>query len=688
MVTPFLGFAVPIESQAQKTVTIANALSDLDRATQGDTALTITGATTVTADEFTLGFSLELSGTPGAPFDLTVPSTKRFFRVENGSDAIATVKTAAGTTVDVAVGEFRLLYCDGANITEEGGGGGGGGSAAIEDEGSVVVAAATTIDFKGAGVTAVDDGGNQAGVTIPGVESLEGGSSVVVGTSALDFDTDHFDVTDGGGGTTDIALADQSLETKVQRITSVQTISGSPEQIQWNDEILDEFAGHDNSTDNERIVIGTNIVDAQATISLSSVDAGAVTTARIARYNSSDALQEVVAETEAEENQKINLTALNVRGGAAGDYLVVDLESTDAGIDVDIGSFFLVRKSSGGGGGAAAFSGARAKRITSTFAVPNGLVALSIDFNGEDFDTDNYHDNSTNPSRLTIPSGSADAFYDIEAGFETSAYAEGSTIQIWIAVNGEVYPGKASNYLATAAGSFSKSGGLSTILKLSANDYVELRMQHNRTSSDIDIDVNDASFISISRRGGGAGGATQMDELSDADMTTEAPVAGDYLSFDGSNWVPVPKTSYCRVFNNGVSIADNTNSLITFTVTDEVDKDNYHDPGSNPSRMIAPFTGEYEWILDVGFGVYNASTFLQCNLNLNRAGAVTFSTGDVQGSFLEDVVSADANGRYKVGGSGIINLTATDYLELVVFQLSGSARNTRNIRFTLRYLGT
>ena len=140
MATPNLGFITPVESQAQKTVTIANALSDIDKATQGDTPLVITGAKTVTAAEFTLGFSLELSGTPGAPFDLTVPSTKRFFRVENGSDDVATVKTASGTTVAVANGTFKILYCDGANITEE------GGTAAntIHDNVSGEIAAITT----------------------------------------------------------------------------------------------------------------------------------------------------------------------------------------------------------------------------------------------------------------------------------------------------------------------------------------------------------------------------------------------------------------------------------------------------------------------------------------------------------------------------------------------------------------
>lgn len=274
MSTTNLGIAVPVESQANKSLTIADALDSLDKATQGATALVITGATVVTAAQFTGGVSLELTGTPGAPFNLTVPATRRLFRVLNSTNGIATVKaTGAGSTVDVPVGLARLLYCDGAgaNIFEEG-----------------------------------------------------------------------------------VSLFDQSFETKVQRITTDQTITLSPEQVQWNDEIRDEFAGHDTVTNNERIVIGTNIVDVQAKIGLLLVAANAVTTARIVRYNSADVLQEVVGATEAEEDQQINLTALNVRGAAVGDYLVVDLDSTDASIDVDrTKSFFLVRKSSGGGTGGA-----------------------------------------------------------------------------------------------------------------------------------------------------------------------------------------------------------------------------------------------------------------------------------------------------------------------------------------------
>ncbi len=44
-------------------------------------------------------------------------------------------------------------------------------------------------------------------------------------------------------------------------------------------------------------------------------------------------------------------------------------------------------------------------------------------------------------------------------------------------------------------------------------------------------------------QGPSGGGATDMDSLTDADTTTVAPVSGDALVFDGTNWVPAKKTT-------------------------------------------------------------------------------------------------------------------------------------------------
>ena len=152
MVTSNLGIIEPTEAQQQKTITIGNAYEQIDQATQGATALTITGAKVVTATEFNNGFSLELTGTPSAGFTLTVPANKRFFRVENGTDGAATVTTGSGTTVVVAVGMVRILYCDGTNITEEGGGSSGSSLfnmiVAISDEVTTITTGTAKVTFR------------------------------------------------------------------------------------------------------------------------------------------------------------------------------------------------------------------------------------------------------------------------------------------------------------------------------------------------------------------------------------------------------------------------------------------------------------------------------------------------------------------------------------------------------------
>lgn len=70
------------------------------------------------------------------------------------------------------------------------------------------------------------------------------------------------------------------------------------------------------------------------------------------------------------------------------------------------------------GGAALPFSGARVYRAAALALTD--LVAAYIDFDSERYDTDAYHSNGTNPSRLTIP---ADGWYAIGAniGFANAA---------------------------------------------------------------------------------------------------------------------------------------------------------------------------------------------------------------------------------------------------------------------------
>jgi hypothetical protein len=59
--------------------------------------------------------------------------------------------------------------------------------------------------------------------------------------------------------------------------------------------------------------------------------------------------------------------------------------------------------------------------LTSNIGVSNG-TQTAVNFTTEQFDTNGFHDNSTNTSRITIPSGYAGKYLLLgSAGFDTSA---------------------------------------------------------------------------------------------------------------------------------------------------------------------------------------------------------------------------------------------------------------------------
>lgn len=180
MATPNLGLTELTEAQSQKTVTINNALTDLDNATQGEIAFTITGNRTVTAEEF-LNFSLVCNGTPGGVFDLTVPETKRFFRVENNTGVTVTVKTSGvGSDVDLLTTEAAIIYNDGANLSAEGGTGGGGGNTNYD----------IPVMFGGTPITVEVLGRYILGRTVDFVADFAGSVGAVETNPAATFDID------------------------------------------------------------------------------------------------------------------------------------------------------------------------------------------------------------------------------------------------------------------------------------------------------------------------------------------------------------------------------------------------------------------------------------------------------------------------------------------------------------------
>lgn len=120
MPSPHLSIPHVQESQAQKHVTINEAIDALDKAMQAELAHADTVSFDITAAEFTENFHHRLTGAFGADITVSVPATKRFFAVSNesggGFNGIVQVTGGGGASVTVADGARRLLYADGTDV--------------------------------------------------------------------------------------------------------------------------------------------------------------------------------------------------------------------------------------------------------------------------------------------------------------------------------------------------------------------------------------------------------------------------------------------------------------------------------------------------------------------------------------------------------------------------------------------
>jgi len=120
--------------------------------------------------------------------------------------------------------------------------------------------------------------------------------------------------------------------------------------------------------------------------------------------------------------------------------------------------------------------GARVYRTT-VQSIPNSADTL-YSFTAEEYDTDGYHDNSTNPSRITIPSGRG-GYYHLGASL---AFAAGTGI---------VYPRFLKNGSAINGGQgaqpnnagFGPHANFGTDIHLAAGDYVEVNVFQNSGGS-------------------------------------------------------------------------------------------------------------------------------------------------------------------------------------------------------------
>ena len=126
-------------------------------------------------------------------------------------------------------------------------------------------------------------------------------------------------------------------------------------------------------------------------------------------------------------------------------------------------------------------------RVYSTAAISAAHGALNpISWNAEDYDTHGFHDNTTNPSRLTVPPGQA-GFYTVKGGWTPTGNVGTSTNRVVTRIhkNGNGVPGGEME----APGGVFTSPAASTDLYLDEGDYVEL-CTYQDSGADMSLDTS------------------------------------------------------------------------------------------------------------------------------------------------------------------------------------------------------
>ena len=114
------------------------------------------------------------------------------------------------------------------------------------------------------------------------------------------------------------------------------------------------------------------------------------------------------------------------------------------------------------------FSGAYVTNSTNTTVANNTLTTLA--FNTETYDTNTFHDNSTNNSRMTVPSGKA-GYYLVTAYGQWDVNAVGRR-ELYLHKNGSSVAGQE----VTASASAYPTNSLATPILLAVGDYLEVKL--------------------------------------------------------------------------------------------------------------------------------------------------------------------------------------------------------------------
>lgn len=161
-----------------------------------------------------------------------------------------------------------------------------------------------------------------------------------------------------------------------------------------------------------------------------------------------------------------------------------------------------------------------------------------------------------------------------------------------------------------------------------------------------------------------------IDDLNDVDTTTTAPVQGDRLQFNGTNWVPVERAHVHAYATLNPSLTSGTTQDFTFMYNAEL-----IDVGGDFNTGTGAFTAPRN-------GLYHVSASYRLLVSPGPTGAASYDISIIgNGRTLthRKVVDSDSAAfTMEIAVNGVFKLIAGQSIAVTVFQNTGSTQSIQN----------